>query len=74
MRITVDLSTDEAIALRRFAKLHYPLPMDEAAAALALREYLVGTGDLELMPTIDETARLRGAHAPEGLKEKRFDR
>jgi hypothetical protein len=38
MRITVELSTEEAIALRRFANLHHPLPVEEAAA-LALREY-----------------------------------
>lgn len=46
MRITLDLSPDERIALRRFAnetgeKL-------DAAAHIALREFLIGIGMLEL--------------------------
>lgn len=53
MRITIDLSTEEAIALRRFAYRHHTLSIEEAAA-LALWEYLVGTGDLELSPALEE--------------------
>jgi len=59
MQITIDLSTEEAIALRRFAGGNDFLPL-EIAAALALREYLIGTGDLELSPVLDEESQVEG--------------
>ncbi|CAM5419428.1 hypothetical protein ATER59S_02370 [Aquamicrobium terrae] len=59
MRLTIELTTDEAIAFRRFANAHYPLPLEEAAA-LALREYLISTGDLEVVPSIDEDSQVEG--------------
>jgi hypothetical protein len=59
MRITIDLSTEEAIALRRFAHQHHTLSIEEAAA-LVLWEYLIGTGDLELAPAIEEDSQVEG--------------
>lgn len=59
MRLTIDLPTDISIALRRFANLNDSLPLEQAAA-LALREYLISTGDLELVPSIDEDTKPEG--------------
>lgn len=59
MRLTIDLSTDESIALRRFANLHYDLTVEEVAAR-AIREYLIGTGDLDPKPQIDEDSQTAG--------------
>lgn len=52
MRMVLDLPTDLSIALCRFAAGTDAFTNEEVAA-LALREYLIGTGDLELLPTID---------------------
>jgi hypothetical protein len=60
MKLTFELSTSEAVALRRFAKLHHPLPIEETAA-LALREFLIGTGDLELAPALEEDSVTDGS-------------
>lgn len=46
MKITIDLATDEAVALRRFAN-ETGEDLD-AAAQLAVREFLIGIGMLEL--------------------------
>lgn len=59
MRLKIELTTEEAIALRRFTNLHRPLPIEESAA-LALREYLISAGDLEVVPTIDESSQVEG--------------
>lgn len=59
MQLTINLSTDEAIALRRFAGGNDFMPLD-IAAALALREYLIGTRDLELSPVLDEDSQVEG--------------
>lgn len=45
MRLTIKLTTEESIALRRFHAANQPPTMEEAAA-LALPEFLIGTGDL----------------------------
>ena len=50
MKITLTLSTDESLALRRFAN-ETGEDMD-AAAGIALREFLIGLGILE--PEIDD--------------------
>lgn len=47
MRITLDLPTDVSIALRRFHAGTGAEKLEEAAV-LALREYLISNGDLEL--------------------------
>ena len=59
MHLTIELSTEESIALRRFANLHHPLPIEEAAA-LTLREFLISTGDLELAPALEEDSQVEG--------------
>lgn len=59
MRLTIELTTDESIALRRFANLHHPLPLEEAAA-LALREYLISTGDLEVISALEGDGEVAG--------------
>lgn len=53
MKITLDLTTDEAIALRRFANEFGPLPLEDAAA-LAVREYLISVGMLEPQHELSE--------------------
>lgn len=60
MRLTIELTTEESIALRRFANMHHPLPLKEAAA-LALREYLISTGDIEVLPVLEEDGDTVGA-------------
>jgi hypothetical protein len=60
MRLTIDLPSDVSIALRRFANMNDPLPLKEAAA-LALREYLISTGDLELVPVLDADSDTDGS-------------
>ncbi|MGN6143526.1 MAG: hypothetical protein ACTHOP_08050 [Mesorhizobium sp.] len=60
MRITIELTTEESVALRRFANLHHPLPVEEAAA-LALREYLISTGDLVPMMALEEDGEVAGS-------------
>lgn len=59
MQLTINLSTNEAIALRRFAGGNDFLPL-EIAAALALRQYLISTGDLELPHVLDEDSPVEG--------------
>lgn len=51
MKITLTLSTMERVALRRFAKATGK-SLDDAAH-LALREYLIGIGDLEMLHELD---------------------
>lgn len=46
MKIMIELATDESVALRRFAS-ETGEDMEDAAR-LALREYLIGVGMLEL--------------------------
>ncbi len=58
MKITLTLSTDERIALRRFANATGKSLED--AAHLALREYLISTGDLELLHELGEDAETVG--------------
>lgn len=61
MRITLDLPTDISIALRRF---HAGTDAEtvEEAAVLALREYLISSGDLEMEPALEEKRAIeRGA-------------
>jgi len=59
VRLTIELSPEESIALRRFHAANQP-PTLEEAAALALREFLIGTGDLELVPALEEDSQVEG--------------
>lgn len=59
MRLVLDLPTAVSIALRRFAAGTETSALEEAAA-LALREFLIGTGDLELVPSLDEDGDVAG--------------
>lgn len=52
MKITVDLATDESLALRRFAN-ETGEELD-AAAQLAIREFLIAVGMLEPTHDLDE--------------------
>lgn len=59
MRIEIDLSTDEAIALRRLAaELGADFP---DAAKTALRDWLIGNGYLELLEPGDDVPPDAGA-------------
>lgn len=58
MKITIELATDEAIALRRFAN-ETGEELD-AAAHLAIREFLIGVGMLELPHELDEDTETAG--------------
>lgn len=49
MRLTLELPTNVSIALCRFTN-GTETPINGEAAVLALREYLIGTGDLKLEP------------------------
>lgn len=60
MRLTIELSTEESVALRRFHAANQS-PTLEGAAALALREFLISTGDLELAPAIEEDSVTDGS-------------
>jgi len=58
MKITLDLATDEAIALRRMAAA---LSDDlSIAAQIALRDWLIGHGYLELPHELDEDTETAG--------------
>lgn len=59
MQLTIDLSIEEAIALRRFC-YGAGLRSLEGAAVVALREYLIRVGDLELLPVLDENSEVAG--------------
>lgn len=59
MKMTLTLSTDERIALRRFAKT-IGKSLDDTAH-VALREYLIGTGDLEPLHESDEETETAGS-------------
>ncbi len=59
MKITLTLSTDERIALRRFAKATGK-SLDDAAH-LALREYLISIGDLELLHELGAETETAGS-------------
>lgn len=52
MKITLDLATDESLALRRFAN-ETGEDLD-AAAHIGLREFLIGIGMLELPESDNE--------------------
>lgn len=58
MKITLDLATDESIALRRFANETGEDLKD--AAQLAIREYLISVGMLELPHELDEDTETQG--------------
>ncbi|MET3790689.1 hypothetical protein [Aquamicrobium terrae] len=58
MKITLTLLTDERIALRRFANATGK-SLDDAAH-LALREYLISTGDLEMLHELGEDTETAG--------------
>lgn len=58
MKITLDLATDESIALRRFAN-ETGEELD-AAAHIGLREFLIGIGMLELPHELDEDTETVG--------------
>lgn len=59
MKITLTLLTAERIALRRFANATGKSLED--AAHLALREYLISTGDLELLHELDAETETVGS-------------
>ncbi|SFJ57661.1 hypothetical protein [Aerobium aerolatum] len=54
----LEIATDEAIALRRFAK-EYQIDPDQAAR-FVLREYLIASGYLELEHELDEDTETVG--------------
>lgn len=57
--LSVDLSTEERLALRRLAAEH-GLSLEQAAA-LALREWLIQNGYLELEHELDEATETAGS-------------
>jgi hypothetical protein len=57
MKITLDLSTDERIALRRLMAEHN-IDTPEMAAHIGLREWLTMTGYLELIELDEDTETL----------------
>lgn len=59
MKITLTLSTDERIALRKFA--HETGEELEDAAHIALREFLIGAGMLELEHDLGEDTETAGS-------------
>lgn len=58
MKLTLALPTDERLALRRLA-LERDVSLDQAAQ-IALRDWLIGHGYLELAPEIDEETETVG--------------
>lgn len=58
MRITLDLATDESIALRRFAN-ETGKELD-VSAHIGLREYLISAGFLEPPHELDEDTETAG--------------
>ncbi len=58
MRITLDLGADVSTALRRFAT-ETGMEID-AAAHIAIREFLIITGALELLQDMDEDSDTKG--------------
>lgn len=59
MHLVLDLPRDVSIALRRFANLHQ-IELEESVV-LALREYLIGTGDLELVAMLEVDSNTDGS-------------
>lgn len=59
MKIELDLSADERIALRRFMN-EFGLSAPEPALRLALRDWLIGSGYLELPHELDEDTETAG--------------
>jgi hypothetical protein len=59
MHLVLDLPRDVSIALRRFANLHQ-VELEESVV-LALREYLIGTGDLELVAMLEADSETDGS-------------
>jgi hypothetical protein len=59
MKITLDLSTDERIALRRLMAEHN-IETPEMAAHIGLRDFLIMTGYLEEPPELDEDTETVG--------------
>jgi hypothetical protein len=60
MRLTIELSTEESIALRRFFHGNEHATLEDAAV-LALREYLISTGDLEMEYDLAEDSETVGS-------------
>ncbi|MDI1266825.1 MAG: hypothetical protein PS018_26530 [bacterium] len=58
MKLTIELEAATSIALRRLASELQRSP--EEAAALALREALIGSGMLELPTDLDEGSETKG--------------
>ena len=58
MKITLDLATDESLALRRFAN-ETGEELD-AAAHIGLHDWLIGHGYLDLPHDLDEDTETRG--------------
>lgn len=59
MKITITLSSEERIALRRFASEFSHVSLEEATAS-ALRDFLISSGYLELPHELDEDTETLG--------------
>jgi hypothetical protein len=59
MKITIDLATDERIALRRLMSEHN-IDTPEMAAHIGLRDFLIMTGYLEEPAELDEDTETLG--------------
>ena len=59
MRITIDLTTDESLALRRFMAEYDRATPEDALAAL-MRDWLIGHGYLELQYEMEEDTETAG--------------
>lgn len=59
MKITLELATDERIALRRLMAEHN-IDTPEMAAHIGLRDFLIMTGYLEIAPELDEDTETQG--------------
>lgn len=59
MKITITLSAEERIAMRRFMN-EIGLSAPEPAIRLALRDWLIGSGYLELPHELDEDTETMG--------------
>ncbi len=60
MFLILELPADLSIALRRFAAGTEAFT-NEDAAMMVLREYLIGTGDLEVPPALEEDGEVAGS-------------
>lgn len=59
MKITLELATDERIALRRLMAEHN-IETPDMAAHIGLRDFLIMTGYLEEPPELDEDTETLG--------------